>query len=104
MTKPFVPTSFSGALDEWCRKLAEALRAIIDGNVEWSLDISLTPSATTTVITDPRIRATSALVLTPSSAASAVAPVYVSSQAAGTATLTHDSSGATRGFRVVVIG
>lgn len=102
--KPFVPVQFGGAIEEWCRKLAEALRAVIDGRVEWSLDVTLTPSSTTTAITDPRIRPTSALVMTPVTATAGASSTWAVA-GDGTATITHTSDAATdRSFRVLVIG
>lgn len=105
MTKPFIPVRFDGSIEEWCRKLAEALRMIFDGRLDWTTDITLAPNVTSTVFSDLRLRTTSVLSFSPLTANAAASTPWISAVGGGTATVQHDSSAATdRRYRVLIVG
>lgn len=104
MTIPFVPVTFSDE-KEHRRKLAEAIRRIFEGRVEWSMPVTLTANSATTTVSHPRLRSDSHLSFMPttSNAAGGVGGLYVSSQGDGTATLTHANNAQTdRVFNVLI--
>ena len=89
------------------RQIAQLANNLLAGKTNNVVQVTLTPSSTTTTLTDARIGANTAIILVPltADAAAAFSGLYVSSQANGTATLTHASSASVdRTFNVVLIG
>jgi len=89
------------------RMVSQALNNTIDGKLNSTGDVTLTASATTTTLTDPRSGENSIFLFMPTSAnaSTAFANLYVSARADGSATLTHASSANTdQTFGYVVIG
>ncbi|WP_221307251.1 hypothetical protein [Paraburkholderia atlantica] len=71
------------------------------------IQVTLTPSATTTTVSDSRIGANTGLFFSPltANAAAALSGLYVSSQKNGAATLTHANTATVdRTFNVLLIG
>ena len=89
------------------RQMAQAINNQLGGKLNAVTQITLTPSSTTTTLTDARIGAYTAIVLVPltADAAAALSGLYVSSQTNGTATLTHaNTASVDRTFNVLLIG
>ncbi len=94
-------------IDEAIRQIVDALRGLADGRSNAIGDVTLTQSAATTAVDDPRVGAGSVILLSPTSASAASADsfVYVQSVADGGFTLAHDSNAATdRTFRYAIQG
>ena len=79
------------------RLVSGALNNTIDGKVNSTGSVTLTASATLTTLTDARIGINSIILFMPTTAnaSTAIADLYVSARADGSATLTHASSGNT---------
>jgi hypothetical protein len=109
MTTPGYPTAPESwtNLAEHLRKIARAANLALGGKLNAVTQVTLTPNATTTTVTDSRIGANTFFGFQPltADAAGAAAGLYVSSQANGTATLSHaNASSVDRTFRVLLIG
>ena len=96
---------------EWCRKLAEAIRAALDGKLETVSTVSLTANAATTTITDERIGPDTVIVLTPTTANAAAeignGTIYqtLPNATAGSLVLNHaNNSQADRTFGRLLVG
>jgi hypothetical protein len=79
----------SGDSAPW--KIVQAINQLLRGKANNVSDVTLTQSSTTTVILNPLIGPDSHITITPltTNAATALVGWYVSSRAAGTATITH---------------
>jgi hypothetical protein len=68
-----------------------AIRQLAEGGTNSLSNLTLTPSATTTIVSDPLATADSHIALCPltANAAAALATTYVSARSKGTFTLTH---------------
>ena len=89
------------------RKIAQGLNNGLQGKLNSVIQVTLTPSSTTSTVTDNRIGANTIFIFSPltADAAGAQSSLYVSAQANGTATLSHSSaSSADRTFAVLLIG
>jgi len=90
------------------RDVAEIVNNCVDGKLNVIGDVTLTNSATTTVVTDIRVSAQSYINFQPTTADGAVelygGSMYVSSQSKQTFTITHSNNTTTRSFRYAVIG
>jgi hypothetical protein len=89
------------------RQIAQALANAMGGKLNAVNEITLVAGATTTTITDARIGANTFFGFQPmtANAAGALGSLYVSSQANGTATLTHANTATVdRTFRLLLIG
>lgn len=89
------------------RMIAQCLQGAMQGKVNAVTQVTLTPGATTTTLTDSRIGATTGIFFSAltADAAAAIPGLYVSAQQKGSATLTHaSSSSADRTFNVLLIG
>lgn len=89
------------------RKLARLANNLLQGKINSVIQVTLTPSSATTTVIDKRIGANTALLFSSltADAAGALSGLYVSSQANGTATLTHaNTASVDRTFAVVLIG
>ena len=89
----------------WVRALADKINQILRGKLNVVTTVTLTPGATSTIVSDPRISAFNALIFSPTtaSAATALAGLYVSMQVSGSATLHHASSGASDQIFILTI-
>lgn len=92
--------------EAWGRVMADLLEREIYALQTKGGTVTLNANATTTTISNGSVTTSSVIVLSPttSNAAGAVANVYVSSLAAGSATLTHANAATTdRTFSYVVL-
>lgn len=89
------------------RQIARLANSLLQGKTNNVVQVTLSPSSTTTTLTDKRIGANTGIfffALT-ANAATALSGLYVSSQSNGTATLTHASAATTdRTFNVLLVG
>ena len=91
----------------WVLEAAASINRHNTGKFNVTLDVTLTANAASTTITDARISADCALVLSPktSNAAAAIGTTYVSSQTSGSAVLTHANNAQTdKTFRIAILG
>jgi len=89
------------------RDLAQICNELRDGKINATGSVTLTPSATATVVTDPRVSIETVILLMPltADAAAAHATTWVSAQDSGTFTLTHASAiSADQSFRYAALG
>lgn len=90
------------------RQIAQAVNNQLTGKLNAVTSVTLTPSATSTTLTDARIGANTFIGFTPRSANAVTAQIsglYVSSKQNGQATLTHASSANTdQTFDILLIG
>lgn len=89
------------------RQIAQAVNQQLTGKLNAVLQVTLTPNSATTTVIDKRIGANTFLGFSPLSAdaAAALSGLYVSTQANGTATLTHANTATVdRTFNVLLIG
>ncbi|WP_060133415.1 hypothetical protein [Burkholderia ubonensis] len=89
------------------RRLARQGNLLLQGKQNNVIQVTLTANSATTVITDKRIGFYTYIGFSPltADAAAALSGLYVSSQANGTATLTHASNAQTdRTFNVLLVG
>jgi hypothetical protein len=72
----------------------QAIRALAEGASNSLSQVTLTPSVTTTIVSDPLATAESHVALCPltANAAAAIPTTYVSARTQGTFTLTHASA------------
>lgn len=78
-------------------RLANSVSGILGGATNNVLDVTLTPSATTTIVKDPRLTFQSHYTFMPvtANARTALSGLFVSTRAKGSVTLTHASNAAT---------
>jgi hypothetical protein len=89
------------------RSIVERINLLMAGKMNAAWAVTLTPGATTTTVLDSRIGGQSIILLSPrtATAAAAMATVFVSAKAKGSAELTHDNTAdADRTFDVLIIG
>ena len=89
------------------REIAEIVNRTVDGKLNSTGDFTLTASATTTTVTDPRAGKESVILFSPttSNAAAAISGLYVSTKNNGSFVVTHASNAQTdRTFDYVIIG
>lgn len=104
---PAVPEML-GDEKEHRRKMALAINTLNMGKSNCQLDVPVTPSATTTTISDPRISVFS--VLTPAMAFDAVgaadiaAGIFFGTLNNGSAVMHHRNNGSTRTLRISILG
>lgn len=88
------------------REIAEVINNTVDGKMNVTGEVTLTNSATSTVVTDVRVGAESLIVFMPITAGAATelaaGGMYVSSQGKQTFTVTHANNSTTRTFRFAV--
>jgi hypothetical protein len=95
---------------KFLRNVHDTVNLMMRGKLNATLDISLRPGFTTTVIVDPRLSGSSYIGLACPLTANAAAELgagglWVSSQDKQTATLTHaNNAQADRTFRILIIG
>jgi hypothetical protein len=105
---PGVPAQHADVA-EWLQAVAGALNGVQQGRLNIGASITLTANQATTVISDPRLHTASILLFMPTTANAAAeigaGGLYVSAQAAGSATVTHANNAQTdRTFRVALLG
>jgi hypothetical protein len=103
---PLAPETLANDV-EHRRKIAQTANLAMQGKLNAVAQITLTPSSTTTTLTDARIGATTGIFFSALSAnaAAALSSLYVSAQKNGQATLTHASTATVdRTFNVLLIG
>jgi hypothetical protein len=88
MTIPALPTQPTP------RQIATTVNAMLTGSTNATGSFTLTPSSTTTVVSDPRAGATSVILLCPMTATAAIVPIWVSHRGDGNFIVTHDSMAA----------
>lgn len=105
-----VPASWHN-IDEWLRKISEAVNGIDEGRLSSNGSITLTASSATTVVTDRRVGKDSVILFDPRTANAATelygATMYVSAVAPrdNTFTITHANNSQTdRTFKYIVLG
>lgn len=107
-SKGFPPVAeFLPDANEHRRQIARAVNGLLRGRLNAVLDVTLTASATSTTITDPRISAFSVILWMPktANAATAAANLYVTDRKSGSAVLNHASSADTdQDFTLLIIG
>lgn len=89
------------------RSIVERINMLLAGKMNAVTTVTLAAGAATTTLTDSRIGGQSIILLSPrtASAAAAMAAVYVSAKAKGSATLTHgNTADVDRTFDVLIIG
>jgi hypothetical protein len=89
------------------RQLARGVNTVIAGKLNATVDVTLTPSATATTVTDARFTGNSFVGFCPltASALAALGALYMSAQGRGTATLTHAANAASdQLFRLLIVG
>lgn len=96
-------------LQEWLRKVAQKVNLVMSGKLNAYLDVTLTASATTTTVQDPRIGYYTAIVpamaLTANAKTAIVAGIWVDNIVKGSARLNHASAVATdQTIRFLFIG
>ena len=94
----------------WVQQIASVVNKLLQGKMNAVIPVTLTANSTTTVVTDARISGSSSVYLQPLTADAAAAQggspwVLVTSQLAGTLTLTHaNDANADKTFNMLVIG
>jgi hypothetical protein len=89
------------------RQLARLGNNLLQGKLNSVIQVTLTANSGTTTVIDKRIGANTGLFFSPltADAAAALSGLYISTQANGTATLTHANTATTdRTFNVLLIG
>lgn len=89
------------------RNIASWAQWANQGHIACTGTVTLTPSATTTTVTDDRVSINTCPVLTPatSTAAATIATVWVSTVTSGSFTITHASTAATdKTFKYALLG
>lgn len=89
------------------RRVAAAVNALLQGRSNNTGTVTLTPAATSTALSDPRIGGGSTILFMPrtANAAAALSGLHVATLGKGTATLAHASNAQTdRVFGYAVIG
>lgn len=106
MTYPTVPQDHADERTHR-RLIAAAVNLLLAGRMNVTGEVTLTPGATETTVTDRRISARSVMVLQPltQNAASALASVYIPSHGNGSLKLHHAAGPAVdQTFRFALIG
>ena len=91
------------------RQLAEALRSVRDGKINSAIDFDLNTTGITTTVLDPRVAATSRIVLTPGNdhgaahLASGTIEIPPATIRIGQFTVQHTISALTRSYRAVIL-
>jgi hypothetical protein len=103
------PPEFLPDDKEHRRQLARALRGLMQGKANVTLDVTLVPNATSTTVTDARIGFYSAVIpamaLTADAASDLAAGLWVGSLAKGSCVLNHRNAAQTdRTIRLVILG
>ncbi len=89
------------------QEICDAVNGMLSGKMNVTGEVTLTASATSTVLKDPRISTQSVLLFmaTTANAATAKAGIYITGRTAGQATINHASSANTdQTFSYLVIG
>jgi len=89
------------------RELAQFINELRDGKLNSTGSFTLTPSATSTVVTNQRVSVETVILMMPltANAAAALPTTWVSAQANGQFTVSHASAASTdRVFRFLTIG
>tara|TARA_B100001094_G_scaffold142049_1_gene137656 strand:- start:1860 stop:2180 length:321 start_codon:yes stop_codon:yes gene_type:complete len=90
------------------RQISEVVNNLVEGKINATGSITLTNSATSTVVSDLRASADSVIIFMPKSSASATelygGTMFVSSQAKQTFTITHANNSNTRLFSYIILG
>lgn len=104
------PTSLSNAASaEHVAQVARVTNELMQGKLNITATVTLTPNADSTTITDARISASNAVVLVPVTASAATeagaGTVYVSLQTNGSAVIAHaNNATADRTFTILILG
>lgn len=85
------------------RELAVTIGQMLRGRLNNTGDVTLTLSATTTVVTDERVALESAVLMMPKDA-NAATENWFAATANGSFTITHANNALTRSFRYAIIG
>ena len=93
----------------WLRTVVTTVNNILRGKLNVTLSVTLAANATSTIVTDARVSARSALLLSPltahAAAELAAGTLYVASQQNGQATIAHANNGQLdRQFTLVILG
>lgn len=89
------------------RRVATVVNLAMQGKINATASLTLTPGATSTALSDPRIGSESFLALMPktATAAAALGTTFVTACSAGSAIIAHTSAAAVdRSFTVLIIG
>jgi hypothetical protein len=104
---PLVPETLANDV-EHRRKLAQSVNLAMQGKLNAVVQVTLTPSSTTTTLIDSRIGASTGIFFSPltnDAVTASISGLHVSSQKNGQATLTHASAAAVdQTFNVLLIG
>lgn len=92
----------------WVRRVVDTVNNSLRGKLNVTLNVTLAANADTTIVTDARISAFSALMFTPltanAAAEQAAGGLYVTSQRSGEATVAHaNNAQSDRMFRMVIL-
>jgi hypothetical protein len=106
---PAALASLLGAVVAWLVKLRDVVNNIMRGKINATLDVTLTPSAATTTVSDARIGGGCGIYLMPLSANAAAeigaGTIWWGAPGNQTVTLNHASNAQTdRTFRLLIIG
>ena len=93
----------------WALRLEQVVNLLLVGKLNATFDLTLTPNAASTTVTDARIAVTSFLSLTPmndaAAAEQAAGGLFIGSLQNGSAVIEHSNAGTpNRMFRVLIIG
>lgn len=91
----------------WLRLAKKAINSAIRGKLNCTGEVTLTPNAASTQVTDNRCLTGSVALLIPktANAAAALASTYIATYAEGSFTITHANNAQTdRNFKYVIIG
>lgn len=90
------------------RETSEVVNNILAGKLNATASITITNSATSTVVTDYRVGSESVILFMPTTSAGATelasGSMYVSSRSKNSFTITHTNDTTTRSFDYVVLG
>lgn len=90
------------------RQISEVVNNLVEGKINATGTVTLTNSATSTVVSDLRASEDSVIIFMPKSANSATelygGTMYVSSQAKQSFTITHANNSNTRLFSYIILG
>lgn len=101
------PVTFGPATNSWLYTVKVIVNNILRGQTNNTGTVTLTPSVTTTTITDNRIGGSSGIYLQPTTAnaAAALATTYLSTPGAGTVVINHaNSAQVDRVFNYAILG
>lgn len=103
---PNAPTTWND-WPQWCRLLANAVNAVINGKINAVGTVTLEANQASTTVADLRAGPTSTIVFMPqtANAAAELATMYVATQDKESFTISHASNAQTdRDFRYAVLG